>query len=174
MADFNEAIDIILEHEGGYVDHPADPGGATNLGITLKLFKQYAPELGVPATKDSLKALTEQQARHIYKKEFWDKMYGDKIRDQQLATQVFDFYVNAGANAIKVLQSEAGVQGDGAFGPATLAAVNWANPEILFEQFRDGRVEYYKNLVERKPALKVFLKGWLNRAQKFVYKKKKI
>ena len=174
MADFNEAIGPILEHEGGYVDHPADPGGATNLGITFKLFKQYAPELGVPSTKEALKALTITQAEHIYKKEFWDKMQGDKIKDQQLATQVFDFYVNAGSNAIKLLQTELGVQADGAFGPTTLAILNYANPEIVFDQFRDGRVEYYKNLVVKKPALNVFLKGWLNRANKFVYKKPKI
>src|SRR6478609_3873494 len=114
MADFNEAIDIVLEHEGGYVDHPSDPGGATNRGITFNLFKQYAAELGVPATKDSLKALTEIQAQSIYKKEFWDKMSGDKIKDQQLATQVFDFYVNAGKRAIEILQREAGVDIDGA------------------------------------------------------------
>lgn len=174
MADFNEAIDTILEHEGGYVDHPADPGGATNRGITFKLFKQYAAELGVPGTKDSLKSLTEQQARHIYKKEFWDKFHGDKINDQQVATQVFDFYVNAGAPALKRLQEEIGVTADGVIGPVTLSILNMANPEIVFDGYRDARIQFYKDLAEKKPTMKVFLKGWLNRANKFVYKKPKI
>lgn len=171
MANFNDAIDVILQHEGGYVDHPNDPGGATNMGITFSLFKKYANEIGLAPSKIALRGMKVSQASYIYRKEFWDKMKGDRIFDQQLATQIFDFYVNAGVTAIKILQIQAGTIADGIVGNNTLAAINLSNPEDLFNRLKNARIDYYINLAERKPSMKVFLKGWLNRVNKFVYKK---
>lgn len=171
MANFNELIDRILEHEGKYVDHPADPGGATNMGITFAVFKKYAEALGLPKTKDGLKRLTVDNTKNIYYDEFWRPMRGDEFKDQQLAEQVYDFYVNAGKPALKMLQAELGVEADGEIGPVTISILNHANAEVVFNGYRDARIMYYKNLAAKKPKLQVFLKGWLNRANKFVYKK---
>lgn len=171
MADFNKAIPIILKHEGVFVDHPSDPGGATNRGITFKLFKQYAKVLGLLPNIDALKSLTEDQAKFIYREQFWDPMKGDQFKDQQLATIVFDGFVNMGSRAIKLLQKQAGVEADGVIGPKSLEVINYASGHVLFEGYKDARIEYYKNLAESKPQLKVFLKGWLNRINSFNYEK---
>lgn len=169
MADFEKAIPIILKHEGGFVDHPADPGGATNRGIIFSLFKQYAKALGLLPTIDALKSLTEDQAKFIYREHFWDRMQGDLFNDQQVANIVFDAYVNCGKRGLELIQKEVGVWCDGSIGPQSLEAINAANPHLLFDGFKDARKDYYIRLAERKPALKVFLKGWLNRVEAFKY-----
>ena len=87
MADFNKAIAIILKHEGGYVNDPDDPGGETNMGITKRDF----PHLDITN-------LTVEQAKEIYKEKYWDTINGDDITNQTVATQIFDFGVNAGVN----------------------------------------------------------------------------
>lgn len=170
MADFEQAVKVVLKHEGGYVNHPADPGGATNRGIIFSLFKQYAKSLGLEPTVDALKTLTEDQAKFIYREHFWDKMKGDDIQSQAVAEIVFDAFVNMGVRAIKLLQIELGVSVDGHIGPVTLAAINHAAPGVLFEQFKDARTDYYNRLAENKPSMKVFLKGWLNRVNSFNYR----
>lgn len=170
MADFEKAIPLILKWEGGYVDHPADPGGATNMGIIFSIFVNYADEFHLPKTKDGLKQLHEIQAKAIYRKQFWDRMQGDKIVDQQIAEIIFDAYVNCGKNGIKIAQREAGTKADGNIGSNSLQAINSANPRILFAGIKDARIKYYQDLAVRKPTLQVFIKGWMNRINSFVYK----
>lgn len=169
MADFEKAIPIILKHEGGYVDHPSDPGGATNRGIIFSLFKQYALVLGLEKTKEALKTLTEDQAKFIYREHFWNTMRGDDFVNQQVANIVFDGYVNMGTRALKMLQVELGVDVDGIIGDNTLAVVNQSAGGVVFNGFKEARIEYYESLAERKPSMKVFLKGWLNRINSFNY-----
>lgn len=169
MADFEKAIPIILKHEGGFSNHPADPGGATNRGITFALFKQYAKALGLLPTIDALKSLTEDQAKFIYREHFWNPMKGDEFESQAVANIVFDGYVNMGNRAIKLLQKEIGADADGVVGPKTLAILNAQAPVIVFAGYKDARTRYYINLVERKPEMNVFLKGWLNRINSFQY-----
>lgn len=170
MAEFEKSIGHIMKWEGGYVDHPADPGGATNRGIIFTLFNQYAKSLGLAPTVDALKALTEDQARFIYQEHFWNAMKGDEIKDQQLATIIFDAFVNQGYRGLKLAQKEAGAKPDGEIGPNSIQAFNGAAPRVLFDQIKDARKKYYVELAERKPSMKVFLKGWLNRVNSFVYK----
>lgn len=170
MADFEKAIPIILKHEGGYVNHPSDPGGATNRGITYSVFGRLArPLLGINPTLLNLRGLTEDQAKKIYKHEFWDKMKGNLITDQQIAEILFDGFVNKGKNGIKLMQSVLQQTQDGIVGPLTLNAINTADPFPLFESYKQSRVSYYKNLALRKPKLNVFLKGWLIRINSFHY-----
>lgn len=169
MADFNRAIPIILKHEGGFVWHEADPGGATNRGIIFSLFKQYASALELEPTVEVLKTLTEDQAKFIYREHFWDKMRGDDFRSQAVADIVFDGFVNMGGRALRMLQLEIGVTVDGIIGAGTLAIVNAADPELVFNGYKDARILYYNDLAERKPSMKVFLKGWLSRINSFNY-----
>jgi lysozyme family protein len=175
MADMNLYFKKLLAYEGGYVNDPADPGGATNKGVTLKTFSAYAqPLLNIEPTLENLRALTDEQAFKIYKKEYWDRLHCDEIGDQLLAEIIFDFYVNAGGNAVRLLQrllADGGVAGaivvDGAFGPATLSALLKAEPVDLYRRYKAGRRAYYQNLVAQKPALAKFLNGWLRRTDSF-------
>jgi len=169
MAEFEKAIPNVLKWEGGYVNHPSDPGGATNRGIILTVFKKYAAELGLTPDVDGLKKLTEEQAKIIYKRQFWDLMRGDEIRDQQVADIIFDGFVNMGRNALKIAQRVMGETIDGQFGPSTISTLNAASGRIFFDSYKDARVMYYKNLVDKKPSMQVFLKGWLNRINSFKY-----
>jgi lysozyme family protein len=170
MADFEKAIQKVLRHEGGYVHHPRDPGGETNFGITDRLDGKVDGLIDVDGNGSgdiTVKALREEQARVIYKREFWDKMRGDEIKNQQVAEIVFDAYVNMGPRALKLLQKEIGVEADGVFGPVTISILNLASPVVVFNQFKDARIYFYKDLVKRKPELKVFEKGWMNRINSF-------
>lgn len=175
MADFKLFFPTLLRHEGGFVDDPVDPGGATNKGVTLGTFKQCAQRLlGVAPTLDALKALTDDQAGVIYKALYWDPIQGDRIGLQPLADIVFDFQVNAGNRSAKLLQQVLNDLGakpplavDGAIGKGTLAALQACDQKAAYARFKQGRIDYYRNLAEQRPALRKFLKGWLNRVASF-------
>ncbi len=175
MADFNAFFPTLLRFEGGYVNDPADPGGATNKGITFATFRRFAQTmLGVEPTLDNLRALTDAQAGVLYRRLYWDSVHGDEIALQPLADIVFDFNVNAGAHAIKLLQRVLNEQGaqprlqvDGLFGPGTLAALAGADAKAVYLGYRKGRIDYYRGLVARRPSLQRFLRGWLARVDAF-------
>lgn len=170
MANFDLYLPQLLKFEGGWVDDPADPGGATNLGITLSTFQHYAhPLLGLAPTLGNLRALDTAQAGAIYRKIYWDPIDGDAIPLQFLAEIVFDFYVNAGFHAIALLQQLLGppLTADGRFGPQTLGALQRADQAALYARYRQGRIDYYRNLAGAHPALRRFLNGWLARVQWF-------
>jgi len=173
MADFDKFLPILLKFEGGFVNDPVDPGGATNKGITLKTFKAFAqPLLNVSPTLANLKALTNQQAGVIYKVEYWDKVQGDAITLQDLANILCDFYVNAGANATKLFQRVLNDMGaalpiTGKVGPQTMAALQTQDQKQVYGNYKQGRIDYYNNLVKKNPKMKKFLKGWMNRVNAF-------
>jgi len=173
MADFDAFLPTLLKFEGGFVNDPADPGGATNKGITLKTFKAFAkPLLGVEPTLANLKKLTNQQAGVIYKHEYWDKVQGDAITLQDLANILCDFYVNAGVNASKLFQQVLNKMGadlpiTGKIGTQTMTALAAQDQTVVYRNYRQGRVDYYQNLVKKNPKLKKFLKGWMNRVNAF-------
>lgn len=177
MADFDSFFPTLLRHEGGFVNDPADPGGATNKGVTIATFRLYAqPLLGVEPTLENLRVLTDAQAGKIYKKQYWDAIGGDSILNQSLANIVFDFQVNAGNRSAKLLQSVLNDLGatpklavDGVVGKGTLSAVNTAKSAEVFARFKQGRKDYYTRLVGQRPALGKFLKGWLARTESFAY-----
>jgi lysozyme family protein len=169
MANFDKAITIILGHEGGLSNHPNDAGKLTNYGLTFGLFKIYAAAIGLPPTAEALKSIDIKDAKEIYFQAFWMKMLGNEWKDQQLANIVFDGFVNMGNRAIKMLQIEMGNPADGIIGERSLMVINQANAKTLFEGYKDARIKFYNDLVSRKPDQKVFLKGWLNRINSFVY-----
>jgi|TARA_B100000287_G_scaffold297929_1_gene281091 lysozyme family protein len=156
---FDEIIEVVLEHEGGYVDDPKDPGGETNFGIA----KRSHPDVDI-------KNLTKEGAKEIYKEVYWD---GNKVESlpDDLWHIYFDMCVNQGkGRAVKILQQAANAKGanlkvDGGLGPKTIAAVEVA---LLgsngLRRVRAYRVKYYADLVTRKPDLEKFYFGWFNRA----------
>ena len=175
MASFDAFFPTLLKHEGGFVNDPADPGGATNKGVTLGTFQSCAKQyLGIEPTLANLKALTDAQAGKIYKPLYWDKVRGDDIALQELANMVFDFQVNAGGSASKLLQrvlndlgAKPPLEVDGDIGPGTMAALKGADPKAVYRRYKQGRIDYYQDLVAKRPALGKFLKGWLIRVNSF-------
>lgn len=158
-ANFKQSLKHALIHEGGYVNHPNDPGGATNKGVTLDNFRRYVKPNG---TVHDLKRLTEDQAGIVYKRFYWDKVMGDDL-PAGVDFAVFDFGVNSGpSRAVKYLQAIVGATQDGRTGPATLAAVNRHDPKVLINTLCDRRLAYMKRI--RKGQLwKHFGKGWSRR-----------
>ncbi len=173
MAKFKTFQPLLLKFEGCFVNDPDNPCGSTNKGITWKTFRRCAKKLlGVPATLANLKALTDEQAGVIYKELYWNKVHGDEIEFQDLANIVCDFYVNAGANASRLLQRTINSLGgdvavDGGIGDETLVALAELDELQVYRQYKYGRIEYYQTLVEKNPKLGKFLKGWMNRVNAF-------
>jgi lysozyme family protein len=175
MAEFNIFLPVLLRFEGGFVDDPDDPGGATNKGITLRTFNGCAQRLlRIDPTLDNLKRLTDGQAGIIYKALYWDKIKADEFMLQELANIVCDFHVNAGTIAIKLLQRVLNAIGasphladDGAIGDATVQALQAADQKEVYRRYKQGRQGYYETLATQQPALRKFLKGWLNRVESF-------
>jgi len=175
MASFDAFFPTLLKHEGGFVNDPADPGGATNKGVTLGTFQSCAKKyLGIEPTLDNLKALTDAQAGRIYKPLYWDAVRGDEIALQELANIVFDFQVNAGGSASKLLQRVLNDLGakpplsvDGDVGAGTMTALKAADQKAVYRAYKKGRIDYYQDLVAKRPSLAKFLKGWLARVNSF-------
>lgn len=159
MASFDAAIREVLEHEGGYVNHPTDPGGETKYGISKRTY----PE-------EDIANLTLERAKAIYERDFWQY---SAVLDQRVATKLLDMAVNMGpSRAHKIVQKAlnavvAGPVGiDGVFGPKTLEFVNASEPKKLLDEIRARACEFYCELVLAEPSKKVFLLGWLRRGVK--------
>ncbi len=178
MAEFNKAIGVVLEHEGGLVNHPSDPGGTTNYGISLRfalselqkdndkdgfLDGDFDEDGDVDA--DDIRKLTIKDAMEIYRKHWWDKFHYALISDQDIATKIFDMAINMGhVRAHKIVQEVLKVKADGVLGVKTLSEINSSEPISLLTQICTGQLEFYKRLVAQKPSMAVFYKGWKRRA----------
>ncbi len=154
MSKFDEIIEVVLEHEGGYVNDPKDPGGETNFGIA----KRSNPDVDI-------KNLTKAEASLIYKTKYWDKNKVESL-PEELWHIYFDMCVNMGrSRAVKILQQSAVNRGrnikvDGGLGPNTIKALKG----VELERVRAFRVRYYVELVNKKPDLEKFYFGWFRRA----------
>lgn len=160
-SNFPEALRLVLKHEGGYVNHPRDPGGATNLGITIGTAKRYGVDMDGDNDTDivDIQKLTVSAASKIYKGEYWDKVAGDLL-PSGLDYAVFDFAVNSGiGRAPKYLQAVLGVTQDGKIGPATLKAIEGKNVADLINQLCDRRMVFLRSL----DTWTTFGKGWTTR-----------
>ncbi|WP_186259251.1 glycoside hydrolase family 108 protein [Burkholderia gladioli] len=169
-ARFKKISKIILNHEGGIVDHKNDKGGLTNRGIAWPTWQKYAKEdLGVEPTVENLKALTESQAEVIYLKRFWEPKGFCQFRDDRIALMTYDWTITSGGAVTqiqKMLNSKygAGVGEDGGLGPNTIKAINAIqDQDQLLQDIAEIRRKYYRMLVDNDSSQVVFLKGWLGR-----------
>lgn len=176
MANFSHYLPLLLRFEGGYVNDPDDPGGATNKGITLKTFQALGPELGIRDTSlEALKRLGDADVARLYKRHYWDALQADTLTLQPLAEMLVDFYVNAGGTAVRELQRELNAGGkrqpplreDGVFGADTAQALREADALATYRGLRQRRIGYYERLAKANPKLRKFLRGWLNRVAAF-------
>ena len=153
----NNALGFILLWEGGYINHPSDPGGATNFGVTQTTYNTYRKKIAYPL--QSVKLISKAEVLEIYKTMYWDKIHGDDL-PESLSISLMDWAVNAGVKrAVSHLQQALNVTVDGVFGPKTLEAAKKCGEKEL-KEFLSIRENYYLKLGKKKP---MFLKGWLNR-----------
>jgi len=151
MSDFHRALQVILEHEGGYVDHPDDPGGETNFGISKRAFPNV-----------DIKNLAAKEASDIYQEHYWNACRCDEI-NWPLNLYLFDSAVNQGVSkAVTVLQVALRVKVDGVLGPKTIEAAN-ASLDIGTDFMAERALSY-----SRLALFGVFGRGWMRRLFKTV------
>jgi lysozyme family protein len=155
-SNFQRALSRVLKHEGGYVDHPKDPGGATNRGVTIATFRRYVKRDG---TKADLRAITAEQVATVYYKHYWAAVDANEL-PAGVDYAVFDLAVNSGpSRAARFLQRVVGATEDGRIGPATLAAVRNADPTELIAKLCVARLAWLRTL----KTWPTFGKGWERR-----------
>ncbi len=159
MADFNLAINYVLENEGGCCNNPNDPGGSTNFGILQRDWPQV-----------DITNITRPEAIAWYQPNYWEKVPYVGIASQQIATKLFDMHVNLGLSpAVMIAQKALGFSGpnvDGDMGQLTVAAINAADKAKLLAEVVSLLTLHYKLLEQRNPGLVAFDRGWMTRATK--------
>jgi lysozyme family protein len=164
---FDHCLQMLLHHEGGFVNHPKDPGGMTNLGVTKKVYDAW---IGRESTEAEMRALTPADVGPIYKKNYWDKVRGDDL-PAGVDWAAFDWAVNSGAGRpAKAIQRIVGATQDGAIGPKTLQAVMDVEPEKIVEGVYDIRQKFYESL----KTFDTFGRGWTRRNQETLDQAKKL
>ena len=165
MAKYEKLIPTVLKFEGGFANHPSDPGGATNSGVTLSTFRSV---YGKDKAVQELKNMTMEQWEYIFETRFWDRWKADDIDNQAIANLLVDWLWASGVYGIKYPQEVLGVKTDGIVGLKTLAAINYyPNKKELFEKLWNRRKKHFEDIVRNRPQSKVFLKGWLRRLSDF-------
>lgn len=156
---FEKAFANLIKEEGGYVNHPNDKGGETKYGIS----KRSYPRLDI-------KHLTLNQAKDIYKKDFWDAIKGDELPSDEVACEALEQAVNMGIKtAVSFLQVVCVSEGnidmvvDGRMGKQTLQALNRITPSFILVAIKALAIAHYLKLAREEPPMKVFLKGWIKR-----------
>ena len=158
---FLRCLEVVLKNEGGYSNDPSDPGGATNHGITQKTYDDYRGHLGEGFQDVNL--ITDTEVWDIYLIKYWLPMNIDEFNNDDLTLQVWDHGVNTGIRtSTRMLQRLVGVKDDGFIGEESMRAVREYNGDIA-EDFKKRRKLFYVTLVQGKPELRKFIKGWLAR-----------
>ncbi len=151
---FEKAMKFVRVVEGGLFNHPNDPGGLTNMGITQRDY----PNLNI-------KKLTRKQADDIFYNDYWKRSYAENLPFPAYISY-FDSVVNTGlSRANRILQKSAGVEQDGVIGPMTIEAVSKVNPQVLNNNIIKNRQNFYVNLAARNEKFRSFIKGWTRRSK---------
>ena len=153
---FDKSLKMILHHEGGYVNHPRDPGGETKLGVTKRVYEEWG------GTKD-MRDLTQEDVAPIYEKNYWGRAKCDHL-PSGLDLAVFDWAVNSGVGrAAKKLQTMIGTEADGGIGPNTLRTldeyIEHHGIEETLRNYKAIRQKFYESL----STFDTFGKGWTKR-----------
>ena len=153
---FYMCLSMLLKHEGGFVNHPKDPGGMTNLGVTKKAFEEYK---GTEVSEQEMRDLLPTDVTPFYREKYWDKIKGDDL-PAGVDWAVFDWCVNSGpSRAARALQVVVNATADGAIGPKTLEKVSEREASEIIKDLHAVRQEFYENL----STFDTFGKGWTRR-----------
>lgn len=185
MANVDILLPFILKWEGGFVNDPADSGGATNKGVTIGTWRNvgYDKDGDNDIDVKDLNLLTDADVKNrVLKPHYWDRWKADQIQSQKVANILVDWVWASGKHGIVIPQRLLGVKADGIVGNKTLSAVNFADPEQLFAAIFQARVDFLHEIIQTsivkyeskigrkatekelmKHTKKRFLKGWLNR-----------
>jgi lysozyme family protein len=156
-----DIIGGIIKREGGFVDNPADPGGATKYGITLRTLENWR---GYKINAADVEALTEAEAWKIYRRRYLEDTHIEKIPNAELRAVVLDAAVNHGpGTAVAMLQRALGVTDDGILGPNTLAAIPYLEPRRVAIRQLAQRARFYGKIIAADHSQAVFAGGWANR-----------
>lgn len=156
MADSKILQPFILSWEGGFANHPQDPGGATMKGVTLATFRQV---FGANKTVSDLKNITDEQWHIIFRQYYWDRWKADQIYSQSIANLLVDWVWASGSHGITKVQELLGVKVDGVVGEKTLNALNSKDRLVLFDKIWKRREQFIKSL----KTYPTFGRGWMNR-----------
>jgi len=173
MADFTKAFNLMIVHEGGYVNDLDDPGGETYKGVARKkqpdwigwrIIDRMKKQLNFPSNMEVNQILQGEIIR-FYSVIFWDKVGGDHINDQEVANSIFDFAVNAGVStSVGLAQIVVGTSCDGVVGPKTIAAINLFNPDLFIAGFTVEKCRKYIAICKKRPDSRKYFFGWIDRA----------
>lgn len=153
---FQKCLELLLQHEGGFVNDARDNGGMTNLGVTIQVWEEW---VGHPVSEKEMRNLTPLMVGPLYKRKYWDAARCDEL-PSGVDYCVFDTAVNSGVGrAIKLLQQSVGATPDGGFGPITMALVNQKDPKNLISLLSARRLEFMQAL----KSFPIFGKGWSRR-----------
>jgi lysozyme family protein len=157
---FDRAFVETLKHEGGFVNHPRDPGGMTNLGVTKRVWEDYT---GRRVTEADMRALTPEMVKPLYRDRYWNKVGGNEL-PSGVDFVIYDFAVNSGpARAVRYAQKIAGATQDGAMGPKTLAKIkdycDLKGDEAFIQAYTDARMDFLQGL----GTFNTFGRGWTRR-----------
>jgi lysozyme family protein len=153
---FDACFSHLIKHEGGYVNHPSDPGGRTNLGVTQEVWEDWTDR---KVTEEEMKELTPAKVSPLYKEMYWDRIKGDQL-PRGVDYCVFDAAVNSGVRrASQWLQTALGVTADGSIGPQTLAIVLLAAPDTVIINYSAQRLKFLQGL----STWATFGRGWERR-----------
>jgi lysozyme family protein len=161
MPGFQASLPFVLRWEGGFVDHPKDPGGRTNKGVTQRVYDAWRRRQALPVR--DVKLIEDAEVHRIYESGYWIPPRCDLL-GEPLGLVQFDTAVNMGTGrAVRFLQKAVGVDDDGDFGPTTERAVAASDAGAIVGRYCDLREAFYRRIVQNKPSQSVFLKGWMNR-----------
>ena len=159
-SNYRRCLSLVLAHEGGYVNHPRDPGGATNRGVTQRVYDGWRQMSGAP--KRGVQHITDDEVADIYKRQYWRLVRGDDL-PAGIDYMVFDFGVNSGVSrAVRYLQRQVGLEDDGVIGVVTLTAVYEAakkDEEKFIAEYCANRMAFLRSL----DIWPTFGKGWTRR-----------
>jgi lysozyme family protein len=173
MADFTQAFQLTIAHEGGYVNDPDDPGGETYKGVARKIHSKWDgwQEIdmlkrmpGFPANLDK-DAELQGAIADFYRINFWDRVKGDNITDQKVAESIFDFAVNAGVGtSASLAQMVVETKADGVIGQESIAKINAFDTDHFLAAFTVAKIARYVSIVKKRPTSRKYFYGWVLRA----------